>query len=386
MATGLWTDTETEFIKNNLSLPTKDIFTAFQSVFGIIRTYDSVQKKVKDLRGSLLDSSNNQDLTNQLEQGITVDALADALDHVIEDLEGTIKGEQSTKEVDSFTPTDKETVNQIIKWLSDTSESFKPSVSDKKLLSDKPSLVLLLSDLHFGKMTENFNLEEAKRRIKSIPNQLLNIPEVDEIVVCLVGDIVDGEDIYAHQNGEIEVAVITQAQTAVESIWQLLLDLREKFKCKVRVETAPGNHGRMSKTADPRSNWDNVCYMMLAEIAKFKGDTDIEVNLNFDSFRIFDVKGKTGMAYHYGTKHLGTPSMQVKYAGWIVSHNVDFIVHGHWHHWSIETYLGRPMISNGSLPGPDDLSRSMAVEEPPRQAYFLVSKDMPLTGFSFIEW
>ena len=71
---------------------------------------------------------------------------------------------------------------------------------------------------------------------------------------------------------------------------------------------------------------------------------------------------------------------------WIINDKIDFIVHGHWHKWGVETYLGRPMISNGSLPGADDLSKQMAMEEGPRQAWFLVKKDQPLYGFSFVEW
>ncbi len=360
-----WTPEEIQFLQKNLHLPTADIFKAFQEAraWENIRTYDSVQKKVKALR----------------ELYVEVPTVTQDNHTALPLLEDT----------SLLVPT-RTVQNEISEWLTNTSDNFAGRQSTP-VDTNGLSLVIVLSDNHFGKKTEDFNLEIARERVVSITDQIIanrggDTEYVDEVVLVLAGDEVEGEDIYSNQNGALECPVIYQAKAACEAYWQLALDLRATFQCRVRIVTCPGNHGRMSKTADTRSNWDNVVYMMLGVLVEQNPELDIQMDLNFDEFALFEVKGKLGCAYHYGTKHLGTPAMTQKMAGWVLSKGIDFLVHGHWHHWGIETYLGRPMMHNGCLCGPDDLAEKMAVEEPPRQGYFYVERDKPIRTFCFVEW
>jgi calcineurin-like phosphoesterase family protein len=252
------------------------------------------------------------------------------------------------------------------------------------------SLVLLLSDTHCGKLTKYFNSDLFTERILSIPEKLAedqSVPEdLDEIVVVLAGDMIEGEDIYHTQAHHIEHAVIDQVQIAIRTFWQLLVALKERFNVSIRVESCPGNHGRISRTANGKSNWDNVIYQTLGVTAEAVMDPDITVNVNMDNFHTFPVKDKTAMIYHHGTKHSGTPSMKAKLAGWLHNKEFDFMMHGHWHEWEVGTQFGRPIMKNGSLCGEDDLSEQMAVFDPPRQGFLVVRNGSPIQQFGFLQW
>ncbi len=367
-----WTQAEITALQSILHLDTKAIADVFNSPGNNPwdpRSYDSIQKKVKQLR---------EIYTGDV-QVASLPVIQQADDQDLLD---------ETAEENLFVPSN-EVSAKVALWLKEISQNYKGSKS-VPVKSNGSSLVIVLSDNHFGKKTETFNLEVARARTLSMTQNIINTTgtpnNVDEVVLVLAGDEVEGEDIYANQNGGLECPVIYQAKAAAEAYWDLALDLRATFQCKVRVVTCPGNHGRMSKSADIRSNWDNVVYMMIKVLVDQNPELDIEMDLNFDEFALFEVKGKLGCAYHYGTKHLGTPAMTNKMAGWVVSKGIEFLVHGHWHHWGVETYLGTPMMHNGCMCGPDDLAEKMAVEEPPRQGYFFVERDKPIRTFCFVEW
>lgn len=383
-----WSQNEIAFLQNNLEMSTKNLYQAFLSNFGQVRTYDSIQKQIRKLRIQFQDTP--------------------------DDLLNTDIGTAIINEIDSqpflsvfppsaffpiFTPTNEVTptipfneVKQETKqWIADLLPLVgKSYIRPTPVSSSKPSMVVLLSDTHFGKLTDTFNMDIAKERIETLPKTIQengNILDIDEIVVVLCGDMIEGEDIYPTQNGAIEAPAITQIKVATKAFWQMIKNFRATFpKAIVRVETAPGNHGRTSKTADKRTNWDNVIYQTLCLLSEETKDPMIQVVPNLEWLHEFKVKGKKCLAYHYGVKHTGTPAMQVKIANWIVTKNIDFMVKGHHHKWEVGTHLGRPIISNGSLPGPDEYSEELALDEPSRQAWFYVQEGKPLFGFNFVQW
>lgn len=355
----IWTDKQKQFLIDNLELSDKTLTKKYNSHFSESRSYDSIQKKVKSLRREM--TSGNPFVFQK------------------EDIEPL---------VDLPELEEKEFGEELDLWIK-TISGYYQGESFASLQSQDSSLVIVLSDLHFGKKTKRFNIAKAKEWLSSIPSMLVSkykIRPFDEIVVCLIGDIVEGEDIYSTQNGVLECPVIIQVQESTECLYKLVLDLEKTFDCPVRVETVYGNHGRMSKSADVRSNWDNAVYLMLSQLIQQNENSDIVCNLNFEEFKVAIVKDKKLLLTHHGTKHMGTPAMQVKFLGWIMDEEVDLLAHGHWHQWKIESHNGRIMLSNGSLSGPDDLSRQMGLSEPPRQGYFLVTPGQSIQEFAFLQW
>ena len=371
-----WTGPEIEYLTGQLGRATKEVVTAFNREFSD-RSYDSIQKKIKGLRGALEEVQNEDSVDELMEaalESVSVEAIK--LPHVT-------AAEKRDARVD------------LEGWLRDLVDVGRREIShigdviaSRAVRSDNTSLVVVLSDTHFGKHTADFNLEVARKRMLSVPSGIFNqpLPVIDEVVVVLAGDMVEGEDIYATQNNHIECPVFEQMQHCTRAIWDMVLLFRQLFNCRVRVETVPGNHGRMSKTANEKTNWDNVVYYTLLTIASLHGDPEIAINANFDQFVNFQVKDKVGMAFHKGVKHTGTPAMQLKIAGWARSKNFDFMVQGHWHEWKVGNWLGKFVMFNGCMCGPDDLAEQMGKEDDARQGYFFVTPEKPVWGFSFVEW
>ena len=370
-----WTNEEIEILSQSLELSTKEAFLEFSSHFGSSqRTYDAVQKKIKKLRDAYSNEPDEDDFEENIETLLNPGTLLIQTDLA-----------QKKKE-------NKEKAKLWLEGLVDLAQTEYTTLTHRIAPETKgTSLCLVLSDLHFGKHTKWFNMEEAKKRLLSIPDVLLNktadLTELDEVVVILAGDLVEGEDIYPTQNNHIECSAIEQTQVCSESVWEMILKFRSLFPdVMIRIETVPGNHGRVSKTANEKTNWDNVVYMIVSMIAKKHNDDKIIMNCNFDTFRTFMVKDKVGMANHHGVKHTGTSNMREKVAGWITGKQFDFMVHGHWHEWHVGNWLGRFVMGNGCMCGPDDLAEQMGKEDTARQGYFFVTPEEPIWGFSFVEW
>lgn len=371
-----WTPGEINFLQQRLSNPTAVIYELFLEQFGEIRTYNSVQKKVKKLKDAYSEESDNEDVVSNPEVFTPTQLAMPFTPHIT-----AAEKREAREDVASW-------LQDAVKFAQEEMPSLAMLQRSAGVQSQESSLVICLSDTHFGKHTKKYNLEIARQRILSIPENIYRSarPSVDEVVVCLVGDMVEGEDIYATQNNHIEVPVIDQTTAAAEAIWQMLVLTNNLFNCPVRVEVAPGNHGRMSKTANEKSNWDNILYFILKVMAEMNGNSDIVVNMNYDEFLTFPVKDRVGLLYHKGVKHTGTPAMKVKLAGWAVSKGFDFLVHGHWHNFQIGNWLGRIVVGNGCMCGSDDLAEQLALEDKARQAHFFVTPGQPLNGFGFTEW
>ena len=377
-----WTRTEIEFLASHLDKATKELFLMYCDEYGDERSYDSVQKKIKALReeGFVTAVIDEQDESPQQALNNLFEEQRFSEDLKMVDVPAALRREK------------KELAKSWLQGIIDVTDEIKDRLtyqgSRSVVQSNKSTLCVLLSDTHFGKHTKWFDLETARQRMEGIPFRIKEqpLPEIDEIVVILAGDMIEGEDIYPTQNTHIECSALEQVQACTESIWKTLVTFRQLFKCPVRVETCPGNHGRVSRTANEKTNWDNVVYHILRVMNTMNADKDLVVNCNFESFKTFKVKDKVGLAYHHGVQHTGTASMRVKVAGWMQSKKFDFLVHGHWHEWHVGNWLGKFVIGNGCMCGPDDLAERMAVEDDARQAFFLVSPGKPVHSFSFIEW
>jgi len=369
-----WSGPEIEYLTRQLGGSTKEIVLAFNEEFENERTYDSIQKKVRSLRDALGEVAQEGDGAEAFEERVVAGNVK--LPHVT-----SAEKREARQSADLW-------LKELVEFSEREIGHIGGVIASRAVRSDNTSLVVVLSDTHYGKHTESFNLKTAQERMRSIPTEIYNAinPGIDEVLLVLAGDMVEGEDIYATQNNHIECPVFEQAQICSQSIWETILLFRQLFDCRVRVETCPGNHGRMSKTANEKSNWDNVVYHTLRVIAHLHGDDEIVINANFNNFVTFPVKDKVGMAFHKGVKHDGTPAMQLKIAGWDKAKQFDFMVHGHWHRWHIGNWMGRFVVGNGCMCGPDDLAEEMASEDNARQGYFFVTPGKPLWGFSFVEW
>jgi hypothetical protein len=389
-----WTDEQIRFLQQHLTHTSTDRYRLYVSRFGGTRTLDAVERQARRIKAAIsahdyiestIHEDNEPDIPLALEQ--TTNPNAELLRDVLGRTARTLGAPARFQDREAFN----EFVDRLIEQSSNIVFHDPPTVSAGS------SFCILLSDTHIGKLTENFNRNVFVERLLSIPDKMIAeqlVPQdLEEIVLMLVGDMLEGEGIYETQAHHIEMAVIDQVQIAVDTIWKLACKLKAAFKRPVRIVTCPGNHGRVSKAAAEKSNWDNIVYQTLGFIvnnstkSSYEGlNTSISINVNFEAFLVFPIQDKIGMIFHHGTKHLGTPAMQSKVAGWIHTKNFDFMCHGHWHHWDVGTQFGKLVMKNGSLPGDDDLSERMGVFDPPRQGWLIVREGQPINQVGFFEW
>jgi hypothetical protein len=161
--------------------------------------------------------------------------------------------------------------------------------------------ILHISDTQIGKVTATYNSEVAEQRLMLLANKVLEVinirrsySKIDELRLYLGGDIGEGEDIFPGQGFQIDQSVFDQAcRTAPRILAQLILLLFAGTKdlpgvSRIKVKTVPGNHGRNGRfggNSHPRTNWDNVIYVILETmLLGYEGNRrqEFEDRLSFD--------------------------------------------------------------------------------------------------------
>jgi len=257
------------------------------------------------------------------------------------------------------------------------------SVSTRRASGDKESLVVVMSDNHFGRTFEDedgtvlYNMQIARERVISTPEKIADAlsrekrKQIDEVVLCLIGDHIDGEGVFPAQEMSLETHIVEQVKQCVRAFWECIQKLRSMFPM-VRVITTRGNHGRGG--ISPESNWDNIVYQELELLIDITADPNLTIKNKYGAYNTLDVKGWRGMLRHKAPVQADTASALAKYAGWHGIHEWDFFCYGHWHHWGIMTWNSKPIFRNGTIMGADDYAESLAVKDEPVQLCFCVSE------------
>lgn len=255
------------------------------------------------------------------------------------------------------------------------------------------SLVIMLSDNHLGKLIKDqkgkvvFDLNTAQKRIYQVlerANYLidnyLGASRFDEIVVIMGGDMMDNESIYDSQAHHIEFSVSDQFHAAL-NVYDEFLDELSKRKLPMRVVCCDGNHGRVSYSADEKTNWDHILYLALEALAR-KAKKNISFEISDLDFIVTDIKGQIGYIRHILPQSTQQGSAHKKFGGWHTMYNFDFACGGHYHTLKLDSYHGRPIFYNGSLCGVDDYAERLGLYDPPAQWIWGVSEKRPRT-FSY---
>jgi len=249
------------------------------------------------------------------------------------------------------------------------------------------TLCVVISDVHLGRKIETedgilYDIETAKERLLSIPDKLLFNPTVkgaknlNEVIIVLAGDLVDGEGIFPHHEMHIETHATEQVLEITRTVWEVIQKIRKEFGVFTRVVTTKGNHGRTGLSLD--ANWDNILYMQLELLIDMEGDPGLTIKNRYGDFNTFNVKGWKGLIRHKAPGQAETAAGKAKFGGWKNIHGWDFFVTGHWHHWSVSSYFSSPIFVNGSLCGEDDYAETLALSDKPCQLAFLVTEeDLP---------
>jgi len=186
-----------------------------------------------------------------------------------------------------------EAVVSVYQAAFDAFSNFElPKVKAPNIKSNKhntpETAVAVFADWQMGKVTPSYNTEVLEKRIELYTEKLLEITEiqrlhhnVDDLHVWLLGDIVEGEEIFAGQSHLIDSGLYRQVGiNGPKILSKFLMTALENFK-RVHVTGIIGNHGavggKMRKSHDPETNMDRLLYKILELI--FKKEERITFNI-----------------------------------------------------------------------------------------------------------
>ena len=264
------------------------------------------------------------------------------------------------------------------------------SVSTKRMSGGKESLVVLVSDNHFGATVKDdaghfiYNIDIAIKRVHETPDILFSrmdathAANIDEVIVVLAGDHVDGEGVYPGQEHNLETFVAEQVRRCTKAMWHMIRRFQELFPhALIRIVTTRGNHGRGGTS--PESNWDHMLYQQLELLVDMQNNPNLIIKNRYGNFNTFEVKGWRGMVRHKAPVQAESGSSIAKYAGWHGIHEWDFFLFGHYHHWGVMTWNGKPIVRNGSAMGGNDYAEEFGAYDKPAQIAFTMSESkLPL--------
>jgi len=163
---------------------------------------------------------------------------------------------------------------------------FKPTLTKSKATPE--TAVAVFADWQLGKVTPDYNSSVLEDRIELYTEKLFEITEiqrkhhnVDNLHVWLLGDIVEGEEIFPGQSHLIDSGLYRQVGVnGPRVLSKFLYSALENFE-HVHVTGVIGNHGsvggRLRKLHDPETNMDRLLYKIVSLI--FESNDRITFNI-----------------------------------------------------------------------------------------------------------
>lgn len=222
-----------------------------------------------------------------------------------------------------------------------------PPKADKRKADDEVA-ILILSDWQLGKITPTYNSEICAERIIQLAEKVNKLVEIQrkahpvkEIRVYLLGDLIEGEDIFPGQAHLVDASLYNQVFHGGEILAGLVRNLAGAFE-HVKVVGVIGNHGRLGRrgTFHPESNADAMMYRIASMLVKEQKNVEwIETLAKGERawFATDEVKGKTWFLFHgdqVSGGFAGFPwyGFGKKLQGWNMTvAPFDYSVAGHFH-------------------------------------------------------
>ena len=259
------------------------------------------------------------------------------------------------------------------------------------------SLALLISDTHFGKMVhdgegnQTYNKDISVHRIgllrekfSRLIEERMRVNQLDEIYICLIGDIIDGAGIYPNQEQHQDInSFPKQICLGAACLWDLVDTLYKRYRLPIKIKAVRGNHGRQYKYALSGNNFDYMVYQLIYLSSNDRPEISVQYSMGAE-FLNFTVKGQNVHMRHIAPSQAETAAGKAKFGGWRNLHNWDIMLFGHLHHPGNATFHESNIFMNGTIIGGDDLSERMATGSRPCQTAVLVDENEGVLGSRFL--
>lgn len=232
-----------------------------------------------------------------------------------------------------------------------------------------------LNEFNWGIMEQEFT--KLFLGVASISKRQMELAPIRKIHVFMLGDMVEGWDIYAGQAQNIDQDIYNQLYLLRDAMSRFLLQLLTVFEV-VEVTTVYGNHGRVGKKGENPNwvNWDLIFYNSLMD--RLANETRIQFNITMSWWQIKEVMGWRFLLFHGddvkgwgGIPFYGIDRSQKNYREMLetVQEKFDYVEMGHLHTPAMLPLMGGGFVTiNGCWPGGSVLAlKNMATTGRPQQ-------------------
>ena len=267
----------------------------------------------------------------------------------------------------------------------------KAAPAPKRKSRTAESQHMLLSDLQCGKQTRSYNMEVLADRMRRYFDTCLHLAEiarvhhpVDELVIHLNGDLVEGELIYPGQQMEIETNVLTQAVFGAQMLAGEIARVAAHYPV-VRIYSTSGNHGRGGKGFDPESNWDTVMAYFIKFLLQQQAGISVEVSPTW--YTVVRAKG-WGFLQTHGDQINAWMSIPIygiiqRTMRWLdsIPEPFDYVLLGHFHNmanfvWNFSEIIVNPTPESGN----EYARRNLGMSGYPAQMTFFCHPEHGITS------
>ena len=164
--------------------------------------------------------------------------------------------------------------------------------------------LLHTTDWQLGKMTADYDMGVCGKRIDMLAQKVVDLTKiqradhpVEEIVVMLGGDMVEGITVFPGQAYEVEAHLFTQLFECVRIIERLINTLLQDFR-KVTVWCEYGNHGRIGRRGDVpyTDNIDRIAYKIAQD--RFASNRRVEFHQSENWHQIVTIGNYRALLFH----------------------------------------------------------------------------------------
>lgn len=291
--------------------------------------------------------------------------------------------------------TNRSSVLEEVKELFKQVKFSKPKAVKFKKDKKKKNMTLevMLTDLHYGKLTDRFNFQIARKYMRKMADTVLGEIEresknfnVEKVIGLLGGDLLENATMHGLESmRSSEASNSEQIRAAIESIFEDFIVPVASSGRNIEFICVTGNHDRegMNKTYNNpgKEHFTWIIYntlQMLTKAAKLK---NVSFIIPEGTYSVYEVYGSTAILEHGdfikgGMTRNATEGHLAK-RGTQIGKIIDFMRLGHFH--ELTMYGRGKIIVNGSFPGQDSYAEINGYHSTSVQVinYYVETKSRP---------
>lgn len=217
---------------------------------------------------------------------------------------------------------------------------------DKIIQESENKLIVCISDWHIGYSINGYkgnyyNYDIAKIRLNKLLSEIYktcNLYNINDVVVCQLGDIIENTYMRRNQSYECEFYLSEQINKATKLLFGFLCDLTNN-DLNVTLYSVGGNHSRLSDK-DANIEGDNANVIINENVKTYKelsnnnrlsiGEVDYK-----DDSAYFNINGLNVVCIHGDNRIQSAKSLFDSENTLESNRSVDLILRGHYHNFNV---------------------------------------------------